>query len=234
MNIPQIDPTSRLPIFATSVAFAVALVLALPQPVEIGLWAVGTAVGVVLSWIGFQATARSRPPVSLRRPMERLKLGSLSGAAGAALGAFLLGMLVFLARFEPAVRARFVARLDEPGWRPWVLGVESSILEEVTFRLFLLSAVAWLAGRFLRSPEGSRPFLAGLLVSTLAFGLAHLPAWAAATSVHGPLVAVVLALNGLAGLLFGWVFWRWGLVYAILCHFAGDVVIQALGPRILS
>ncbi len=198
------------------------------------MWAVGAAVGLALSWIGFQAAARSRPPIPLRAPVERLKLGGLAGAGGAALGAFLLGMLVFLARFEPAVRARFVGRLDEPGWRPWVLGVESSILEEVAFRLFLLSAVAWLFSRFLRPPVGNRPFIAGLLVSTIAFGLVHLPAWAAATSVHWPLVAVVIALNGLGGLLFGWVFWRWGLIYAIVCHFAGDVVVQALGPRILS
>jgi membrane protease YdiL (CAAX protease family) len=53
-------------------------------------------------------------------------------------------------------------------------------------------------------------------------------------SVHWPLIAVVLLLNGLGGVLFGWIFWRWGLGYAIVCHFAGDVVIQALGPRMLS
>ena len=81
---------------------------------------------------------------------------------------------------------------------------------------------------------GNRPFLVGLLVSTLAFGLVHLPAWAAATSVRWPLVAVVMVLNGLGGVLFGWIFWRWGLVYAIVCHAAGDVVVQALGPRVLS
>jgi hypothetical protein len=45
---------------------------------------------------------------------------------------------------------------------------------------------------------------------------------------------VVLLLNGLGGQLFGWIYWRWGLPYAILSHFAGDVVVQGLGPRLLS
>jgi hypothetical protein len=35
-------------------------------------------------------------------------------------------------------------------------------------------------------------------------------------------------------LLFGWVFWRWGLPYAFLCHAAGDVVIQSLAPRLIA
>jgi hypothetical protein len=189
---------------------------------------------LVLSWLGFEAAARSRPLIPVRAPLERLKLGGFAGAAGVALGLVLLGLLAILARFEPAVRARFVGRLDEPAWRPWVLGLESSILEEVVFRLFLLSGVAWLVGRLLGRSQSNRPFMVGLVLSTAAFGLAHLPAWAAATSVHWPMIVVVLALNGLGGVLFGWIFWRWGLGYAIVCHFTADVVVQALGPRVLS
>jgi hypothetical protein len=48
------------------------------------------------------------------------------------------------------------------------------------------------------------------------------------------LVGAVLLLNGAGGLLFGLLFWRWGLPYAIVCHFFGDVVVQGLGPRLLS
>ncbi|HXG90735.1 MAG TPA: hypothetical protein VNJ02_20640 [Vicinamibacterales bacterium] len=49
------------------------------------------------------------------------------------------------------------------------------------------------------------------------------------------LVGLVLFLvNGLGGLLLGWIFWRWGLPYAILCHFVAGILIQALGPRVLA
>jgi membrane protease YdiL (CAAX protease family) len=71
-------------------------------------------------------------------------------------------------------------------------------------------------------------------VSTVLFGLVHLPAWATATSLGWFMVAVILFLNGIGALAFGWLFWRWGLIYAVLCHFAGDVVIQGVGPKILG
>ncbi|HEV7518467.1 MAG TPA: CPBP family glutamic-type intramembrane protease [Thermoanaerobaculia bacterium] len=137
-------------------------------------------------------------------------------------------------RFEPALRARFAGRLADPIWRPWALAFESSILEEITFRLFGLTVLTWLAARLVRGTGA--PFAIGLGGSALLFGLAHLPAWASATASHATLIlmGVVLLLNGVGGLLFGWLFWRWGLPYAILCHFAGDVVIQALGPRLLA
>ena len=73
-----------------------------------------------------------------------------------------------------------------------------------------------------------------IAVSALLFGLVHLPAWAAATTISAALVGAVLVLNAVGGLALGWIFCRWGLPYAILCHFAGDVVIQSLGPRLLG
>lgn len=44
---------------------------------------------------------------------------------------------------------------------------------------------------------------------------------------------MVLVFNGLGGLILGWLYWRWGLQHAMLCHFAGGVVIQWLGPRLV-
>jgi hypothetical protein len=44
----------------------------------------------------------------------------------------------------------------------------------------------------------------------------------------------VVLLNAAAALLLAWVFWRWGLPYAILTHVAGDLVVQVGGPAILG
>ncbi len=73
-----------------------------------------------------------------------------------------------------------------------------------------------------------------LLTSALLFALVHLPAWLAVAHPTTTLIGAVLLLNGAGGLLFGWLFWRWGLPYAIICHFVGDVVVQGLGPRLLA
>jgi membrane protease YdiL (CAAX protease family) len=216
-------------------AFAVAVWLALPRPVRWDFWALGATLGVAACLVGFHAAARSRGPIPSRTPSHRLKLGVLPISLGAVLGAALLGLLVFLAGSEPVLRARFAGRLEEPLLRPWALAFESSILEEIVFRLLVFSVVAWLVLVLSRGRESGRwSFWVGLLASSLFFGLAHVPAWAAAGAATGPVIAVVLALNGLGGLLFGFVFWRWGLSYAILSHFAADVVVQALGPRLLT
>jgi hypothetical protein len=211
-------------------AFVVALALALPQPPYVGYLASGAVVGALLIVVGFAAASRSRS-VAARLPRERRTLVVLSAAAGVSVGLILLTVVVLLAREEPALRARFAGRLNEPAWRPLALGFESSILEEVTFRLFAMSVVAWVAHRFVARRAA---LVIALGASALLFGAAHLPAWLAATHGSAALVVPVLTLNGVAGLLFGCVFWRWGLPYAIVCHLFADIVVQGLGPKLLG
>ena len=215
----------------TSLGFVAALALAVPQPPNVLHVAIGGLVGTALVWVGFAAAWACREPErqSIGRRASR---AALSLAAGAVLGGLLVAVLVVLVRAEPALRARFMGRAGEPLWRPLALAFESSILEEVVFRLFVLSVVVCAARLVVR--RGTGAFIAGLAVSALLFGLAHLPAWFAVTAPSAGLVAGVLALNGAGGLLFGFVFWRWGLPYAILCHAAGDIVTQTLAPRLLG
>ncbi len=216
----------------TWLGFCAASALALPQPPDLLQLGLGALVGLVLVVAGFAAASRWRR-VTAHSPRGRLRFGALSLLAGTVLSAILLGVLAAFSRVEPLIRARFADRLEEPLWRPWALAFESSILEEVAFRLFALSIVAWVAHRLLKRTTKTAEWTA-IAVSALLFGLAHLPAWAAATSISAALVVAVVLLNGVAGIAFGWMFCRWGLPYAILCHFAGDVVIQSLGPRLLG
>jgi len=222
---------ATLAVGGTWLAFIAALCLALPQPPNLIYVLICAIGGLILIVIGFGAVSRYRS-ISAHPFSQRFKLAALALLSGALLGAVLLAVLSFLVRLEPALRARFAGRLAEPLWRPWALAFESSILEEVTFRLFAMSLLVWLAARLLRRPQA--PFVVGLVGSSLLFGLAHLPAWAAASHAGSLLFALVILLNGLGGLLFGWVYWRWGLPYAILSHFAGDMVVQDLGPRLLG
>ena len=91
----KVSPTS---VIAASVAFAGALFLALPRPVDVGLWALGAVLGVGVSFFGFQAATRARGPLPSRSVARRLTLGSGATAAEATLGGALLGVLTILAR----------------------------------------------------------------------------------------------------------------------------------------
>jgi len=215
----------------TWVSFVLAIALALPQPPDPTRLILGGVLGAVIISTGFWAASRCRT-YSRQTGKERTIRAGLSLLAGVALGLALLCVLIALARIEPALRARFAGRAGEPHWRPWALAFESSIIEEIVFRLFIMSLLAWILSKFARL--GSAPFALAWVFSTLLFGLAHLAPWLALTGPAPGLIAGVLALNGAGGLLFGWIFWRWGLPYAILCHAAGDVVIQSLAPRFLA
>jgi CAAX prenyl protease-like protein len=114
--------------------------------------------------------------------------------------------------------------------------ISAGILEEIEFRLFGLTLLAWLAGLLFHDPDG-RPkpivFWIATIVFALGFGAAHLPAQAAVgLPLHPLVVTATLVLNGIGGLVFGWLFWSFGLESAILAHIFADVIRHSLIPFI--
>jgi len=82
-----------------------------------------------------------------------------------------------------------------------------------------------------------RPKLAVLwtanIIFALSFGAAHLPT--AATlgwPINTLIVTRTLVLNGIGGLILGWLFWTFGLETAMLAHFITDVILYTLLPII--
>jgi membrane protease YdiL (CAAX protease family) len=100
----------------------------------------------------------------------------------------------------------------------------SAVTEELKFRLIFATLVAWLVLLALSRLGRPSPALAiwvSILVSAFFFGLAHvgnLP------NVPHPYLRAV-TLNGLSGIVLGWLYWRRGLEAAIAAHLAADVFI---------
>src|SRR5437870_5519025 len=213
-----------------------ALWLASPRPIQPGFFLIAAAIGGLVVWLGLAAARRvgMGAPIldgAVAAPFAARRL-TISLAVGAACGAVLLAVLVYgLVPIEPALATRLRARIGAPSWLPWALAVESSILEEFALRLFLLSSVAWLLARRWRNPSAA---WSAIIVSSLVFAVVHLPAWLATTNPTAVLIASVLTLNGVAGFVLGYLYWRWGIESAILAHFAADMVVQGIGPRLLA
>jgi membrane protease YdiL (CAAX protease family) len=199
------------------------------------LLALAIAVGMVLAAL-----------VGLRMPLlsawtrgERVAVRPvlLPGALlGAAAGMLLVAMdaLLFLREFSPALLSLF----DIPLWKRLLAGVlYGGITEEVLMRLFLVSLVAWLLGRFRKTPEGqptAGAFWGAILLVAVLFGLGHLPVTAAITPLTPALVARALLLNGVAGVAFGYLYWRHGLEAAMVGHAAAHLVLQIPGVMLLK
>lgn len=144
------------------------------------------------------------------------------------------------------VLAGFIAAADQiwadalgPGWqrlsaeaaaRPWLptllLGMlYGGLTEEVVMRWGMMGLVAWglmaMRPRRTRQPaQTPSPLVAwvAIAVAGAAFAAGHLPALAQGGELNGPLLARTLGLNLLAGMAYGWLFWRRGLECAMLAH----------------
>jgi len=118
----------------------------------------------------------------------------------------------------------------------FLASISAGITEETLFRLFGLSLLAWLVGlRFHNSDGRPKPivFWMANLLFALAFGAAHLPTEAAMGLPLNPLVVTsTLVLNGIGGLVFGWLFWTFGLESAMLAHILADIIRHSLIPFI--
>lgn len=111
-----------------------------------------------------------------------------------------------------------------------------AIYEEVLTRLFLLTLMAWglwrALGRPKRLPDGA--IWAAILGAALAFGAAHLPAASSLWPLTPIVILRTLALNMIVAIPAGWLYWRRGLLVAMLAHFAADLVLHVLLPLLVG
>lgn len=164
----------------------------------------------------FEAAATARPIGSALAP--QLLPGIVAGLLG--------GILLFAVnRYAPAAFVAAQERLAAPLLARVLYG---GITEELLLRWGLMTALVWLAWRFLQQRQGA-PRAAcvwlAIALSALLFGAGHLPAAAAmAGALDASLAAFVLGANTAFGLLFGYLFWRYGLEAAMIAHALAHVV----------
>jgi membrane protease YdiL (CAAX protease family) len=125
-----------------------------------------------------------------------------------------------------------------PAWQGFLLSIHAGIVEEVVFRLFLLTFLAWLGSKVSATAEG-RPtavvFWMANLLAALLFGAAHLPTVAALGMPLDALVVIrTVTLNGLLGLMFGLLYRRYGIESAMVAHASFDVVVYGLLPLLVG
>lgn len=133
--------------------------------------------------------------------------------------------------FDGASLDRVRAFGSEPlGFRALVV-IYSAVLEELLYRVALSTLFAWFA--YMALPRvASRKALAqwiGIITAALLFGVAHagnLP------DVPHPVLRAV-GVNGVAGLILGWLYWWRGLESAILTHMTAIIVLYIIIPALI-
>jgi membrane protease YdiL (CAAX protease family) len=230
------DLVRTMPLGESGPSLPMPLIVALALVQNGLLLAVAIMVGLILApRVGltmplFEAWANGTPAPAFAGAARR------AFGAGAAAGAVILAVevLFFLEYLSPPMRTYF----EIPLWKRLLAGVAyGGITEELLMRLFLLSFVAWRLGRWWKTPGGkptAGAFWTAIVVVALIFGLGHLPATALMVPLTPPLILRALVLNGIAGTVLGYLYWRHGLEAAMFGHMSAHLVMQVPGVMLIT
>jgi len=151
----------------------------------------------------------------------------------------LCGILIVLGDFilQKLSVSLFTEEMHTPVWVAFIASFYGGIAEEVLMRLFLVSFIAWLASKF-RKTEDGMPTNGGvwsaIIIASVLFGLGHLPFTGALTEITTVIVVRAIVLNGIGGVIFGWLYWKKGLVSAMIAHFSTDIVLHVVTPLLVK
>jgi hypothetical protein len=106
-----------------------------------------------------------------------------------------------------------------------------AVVEEIMVRLFLMSLIALLLHKFFGN-NTEKPttaiFMIANLISALLFAAGHLPATLQTMDSSPIILFRCFALNGVPGLLFGFLYQKYGLRYSMIAHGGCHLVSKAI------
>ncbi len=125
-----------------------------------------------------------------------------------------------------------------PLWQRLIATLYGGIGEEILLRLFLMALMIWLIGKITRYKndivKNNYIVWLAIILSATVFGLGHLPITANITDLTPLVIFRAILLNGIGGIIFGWLFWKKGLENAMASHFTADIVLIVIFPLITS
>ncbi|MDD4530962.1 MAG: CPBP family intramembrane metalloprotease, partial [Candidatus Gracilibacteria bacterium] len=120
-----------------------------------------------------------------------------------------------------------------PVWQTLLASFYGGITEEILMRLFLMTLFVWLGMKLFKQKQPSKTVvIVPIFIAAIIFGLGHLPITASLTEITPLVIGRAIVLNGVGGIVFGWLFWKKGLESAMIAHFTTDIFLLTLLPLI--
>jgi membrane protease YdiL (CAAX protease family) len=131
--------------------------------------------------------------------------------------------------FAPWLPDALLPRSSPSPWLGFLGSFYGGIAEELLLRLGLMTLLVWVGTKITRSKHFSSAVIwIAIALTALLFGALHLPTTAQLVPLTAIVVTRALLLNGIPGLLFGWLYWRKGLEAAMVAHFSCDIVLHVI------
>ena len=126
----------------------------------------------------------------------------------------------------PQVAAMYQGK---PSFAYWMASVlYGGVIEEILLRLFMMSLIAYLAWKIFFRREANPPtgvIIAANIIAALLFAAGHLPS---TMQMFGEITPMILLrcflLNGIGGLVFGYLYRNYGIQYSMMAHAGTHIV----------
>ncbi|SIQ62412.1 CPBP family intramembrane glutamic endopeptidase [Maribacter ulvicola] len=138
----------------------------------------------------------------------------------------LLGLFELQKELYPVVGK--ISRPSKPFYA--LVAFSAGISEEIMFRLGLMSLIIAILQFFRKVDNPTNKMIwTGIIISALFFGLIHLPLSKNFVELTPFSIGVTMVGNLITGSTFGWIFWKRGLLVAIMAHIVFDLVFHVIG-----
>jgi hypothetical protein len=125
----------------------------------------------------------------------------------------------------PETQTSFVSSLS--AYQRILFFAKAAVTDEVVFRLVLMTALVWLIAKLNGAIRSWCYWVAILVTAIIAYPLGHL-VYLASLAPTILVAAREIALHGLAGIVWGYLYWRHGLLASIVGHVAAHLSLQPL------
>ena len=147
----------------------------------------------------------------------------------------LAGLLIVLLMipFNKLIPELQTSETSIAAWKSILASFYGGIAEEVLLRLFIVSLLVWITFKIKKTKEGLPPVWGvwtAIILASVIFGIGHLPATSLIVPLTWLVITRAIVLNGIGGIIFGWLYWKKGLESAIIAHFCADIVLHVLTP----
>ena len=126
----------------------------------------------------------------------------------------------------------------KPSFAYWMASIlYGGVIEEVLLRLFMMSLIVYIAWKLFFRREETPPvgvIIAANILAALLFAAGHLPS---TLQMWGEITPMILLrcflLNGVAGLIFGYLYRKYGIQYSMMAHAGAHIVWKIIWILVL-
>ena len=122
---------------------------------------------------------------------------------------------------------------EKPSFAYWMASVlYGGVIEEIMMRLFMMSLIVYVAWKVFFRREANPPtgvIVAANIIAALLFAVGHLPS---TMQMYGEITPMILQrcflLNGVGGLVFGYLYRKYGIQYSMMAHAGAHIVWKVI------